>query len=109
LFVRSTKPNAERIIDALDEFGFRSLGIEVADFVKPNHIVQLGVEPFRIDIVTGISGVTFDEAWADRVEGNLAGLPVKLLSQRMYRKNKRASGRVKDLADLETLPDDPIE
>ena len=66
-------------------------------------MIQLGVEPYRIDILTSISGVDFDDAWADRAVGALDGVPVSFLSVRAFRKNKLAAGRPKDLADLADL------
>lgn len=108
-FVRASPDNADRLVRVLDEFGFRSLGIQREDFLAPDRIVQLGIDPYRIDIITGISAVSFDEAWNERVNGDIEGLPATFLSLRLYRRNKRASGRVKDLADLEALPEEPAD
>jgi hypothetical protein len=104
--VRPTLENAERLVRVLHNFGFASLDVTREDFELPDRIVQLGVEPYRIDIITGISGVTFDEAWNDRVQGEIEGLPASFLSLRMFRRNKQASGRPKDLADLDALPEE---
>ena len=103
-FVRPSVENGDRLVRALDQFGFASLGIRREDFLEPGRIVQLGVEPCRIDLLTGISGVTFDEAWSERVHGEIDGLPVAFLSLRLFRQNKRAAGRAKDLADLDATP-----
>ena len=65
--------------------------------------MQLGVEPYRIDLLTSISGVEFDDAWSDRVTSDLGGVPVTFISLRAFRKNKLAAGRPKDLADLADL------
>jgi hypothetical protein len=105
-FVRASLENAHRLVRALDQFGFASLEITPADFLKPDHIIQLGIDPYRIDIVTGISGVSFEEAWKDRVHGEIDGVPVVFLSLPLFRRNKRAAGRVKDLADLDAIPGD---
>jgi len=103
-FVRTSPENAERLVRALGQFGFASLGIAPEDFLTPGRVVQLGVDPYRIDILTGISGVTFDEAWSERVQGEIDGIPAAFLSLRLFRRNKRACGRPKDLADLDALP-----
>jgi hypothetical protein len=105
-FVRCSPENASRLVQALDQFGFGSLGITPDDLDKPDRIIQLGIDPYRIDIVTGISSVTFEEAWQERVNAELDGLPVFFLSRRLFRKNKQAAGRPKDLADLDALPED---
>ena len=63
--------NAERLVRALDQFGFASLGITPDDFLTPGRVIQLGIDPFRIDIITGISGVSFDEAWREREQGEI--------------------------------------
>ncbi len=87
----------------LREFGFTSSGIMATDFLVPGRVVQLGVEPYRIDLLTGISGVDFEDAWSDRVAGELGGIPVPFISLRAFRRNKLAAGRPKDLADLADL------
>lgn len=103
-FIRSSPANAGRLEKVIEAFGFGTLGIRAEDFQTPDRIIQLGLEPYRIDLVTSISGVTFEEAWQDRVNAQLDGLPVAFLSLRALRKNKAAAGRPKDLADLDALP-----
>ncbi|HLJ46538.1 MAG TPA: hypothetical protein VKU01_11055 [Bryobacteraceae bacterium] len=71
------------------------------DFVEPDKIVQLGIDPYRIDIITGITGVSFDEAWNEKVPGEIDGIQTFFLSLSLFRKNKLAAGRAKDLADLD--------
>lgn len=71
--VRSTKENAEAVVSTLRAFGFASLGIAPDDLNKPGQIVQLGVRPNRIDLITSISGVDFETAWANRVSGEIDG------------------------------------
>ena len=104
-FVRRSPENARRLVQVLEEFGFGSLDIGSDDFLRPDRIVQLGIEPYRIDIINTISGVTFAEAWAERVTGEIDGLPTQFLSLRLFRRNKQAAGRPKDLADLDALPE----
>src|ERR1017187_3274118 len=75
-FVRPTSENAVRVIAALEQFGFGTLGISMGDLTSPGKGIQLGYEPNRIDLMTSITGVGFDEAWETRVAGELDGLPV---------------------------------
>jgi hypothetical protein len=103
LLLRPTPENAARIEEVLVKFGFVSLGLKAADFLHPECIVQLGVAPNRIDLLTSLTGVTFDEAWDQRVPGELGGIPVAFLSREILIKNKRATGRTQDAADVEAL------
>jgi hypothetical protein len=100
--------NAGRLITALDDFGFGSLGLTPADFADPDVVVQLGHAPKRIDLLTSIDGVGFDECWADHVVLDIGGLAVPFIDVDHLIENKRASGRLQDLADAEALAsDDP--
>lgn len=103
LFVRRDPTNAERIMRVIEAFGFGAVGLTREDFLRENYVIQLGVEPNRLDILTGISGVSFEEAWAARVSGTLEGLPVWFISRELLIRNKQASGRDQDLADVRTL------
>ena len=103
LWLRPTPENAARIEQILVEFSFASLGLKAADFLSPERIVQLGIAPNRIDLLTSLTGVAFDEAWNQRVPGELDGIPVAFLSREMLIKNKRATGRIQDAADVEAL------
>jgi len=103
LFVRPTSENAERILAALDEFGFASLNLSKDDFTTPGMVVQLGVPPVRIDIITRVSGVSWEKADAGKVAGNYADTPVFFIGREDFISNKRATGRVKDAADIEAL------
>lgn len=102
LFVDGSTQNAQRIVRAIEKFGFSDLGLTAEDFSR-GQIVQLGVAPNRIDLLTSLSGVGFDDAWATREEGELDGLRVSFISKEMLKQNKRACGRLQDLADLEYL------
>lgn len=108
LFVRPSADNARSVLAALEDFGFGDVGIGLDDLTTPNRIIQLGVPPNRIDILTGISGPDFQAVWTGRVHDELDGLPVSYIGLTELLANKRASGRAKDLADLEALapPDD---
>lgn len=103
IFLRSSQANASKMELVLRDFGFSAPGIKAEDFLAPGRVVQLGVEPYRIDLLTTISGVEFEDAWSDRVSGELGGVPVTFISVRAFRKNKLAAGRPKDLADLADL------
>lgn len=103
LYVKPEKNNAERILSALADFGFGSLQLAVEDFCVTGRVIQLGNPPLRIDMITSISGVTWDETWKGRVRGNYGDLPVFFIGQAEYIKNKKASGRKKDIADLEAI------
>ena len=103
LLVRADPENAQRILKALDEFGFASLQLAVDDFATPGRIVQLGVAPVRVDIVTSITGVSWEEAEAGRVDAHYGDVPVHYIGKGEFIANKRAVGRTKDLADIEAL------
>jgi hypothetical protein len=103
IYVKPDTGNAEQIMTALDEFGFGSVGLAAADFVKPGQVVQLGVPPVRIDIITSIGGVSWDEAFAGRVAGRYGDVDVHYLGRTQFIQNKRSVGRKKDLADIEAL------
>ncbi|HKO60209.1 MAG TPA: hypothetical protein VJV03_03535 [Pyrinomonadaceae bacterium] len=102
-FVDSSPENAERITKALDQFGLGDIGVDSADFTVADLVVQLGVEPNRVDIMTSISGVSFEEAWDTRADGELDGLPVQFISKDLLKRNKASVGRKQDLADLDYL------
>jgi len=97
--------NAERVWNALVRFGapVAALGISKADLETPGTVVQLGLPPHRIDILTDITGVDFSAAWPDRVSSRIGGLDVPFLSKAHLVANKRATGRLRDLADIEAL------
>ena len=103
VFVEPTPANAERLIQALDDFGFGAVGLTPEDFTAPGRIIQLGVPPNRIDLLTVIDGVTFAEAWEHRVAGHFGAVPVFYLGRDEFIRNKQAVGRPQDLADIDAL------
>lgn len=105
VLVEPAAENAARVWRALGTFGapLHSLTVSESDFAKPDVVVQLGLPPYRIDVLTSISGVTFDEAWSDRLDGEMQGVPVAFLGRESFIRNKRATGRRKDLLDIELL------
>ncbi len=103
ILVRADAENARRILHALDEFGFGKLDLTVEDFSSPGMVVQLGVAPVRVDIVTSLTGVSWEEAAAGRVKGTFGDVTVYFLGKEEFLRNKRALGRKKDLADIEAI------
>lgn len=101
IFVEPQQDNARRLLRAIEEFGFT--GLTEKDFITPGVIIQLGYEPVRIDIVTSIDGCTFAEVWKNRVTGRYGTTEVYFIGLDELLKNKRASGRKQDEADLEIL------
>jgi predicted nucleotidyltransferase len=96
--------NADRVVRVFKEFGFDVPELSTDLFLKPDQIVRMGIEPVCIEVATTISGVEFDECYLGRVETTLDGLTVNVINLRDLRINKQASGRAKDLADLENIP-----
>jgi len=103
VFVAREQDNADRLMEVVDAFGFGRAGIARDDFLQVDHVVQLGRAPNRIDILTGISGVVFDEAWQSREQGNISDAAVFVISRDLLIKNKRAANRDKDQADIKLL------
>ena len=95
--------NSERIVTALKDFGFGDVGITVSDFARENSVVQLGFPPHRIDILTSIDGVKFNDAWDRRVIVSVAHLEIPFISREDLIVNKRTVGRPQDIADVERL------
>jgi hypothetical protein len=95
--------NAERIVQVLDQFGFASLGLTAQDFLIPDHIIQLGFPPNRIDLLTTIPGVEFEECYQAKVQQVIDDITVNFIDAESLKRNKRASGRAQDLADIENL------
>ena len=103
IYVKPDLSNAKQIMIALDKFGFGSAGIHEEDLEKPGKVIQLGYPPVRIDILTSISGLSWDEACAGRIKGEYGDVSAYYIGKDQYVLNKRALGRKRDLADLEAL------
>jgi hypothetical protein len=103
VFIKPDSKNAQRIMMVLEEFGFSSLELSIDDFKKKDSVVQLGLPPVRIDIITSISGVTWEQADASKEPGKYGEVPVFYIGKKQYLANKRATGRAKDIADIEAL------
>ena len=105
IWIRPDPENAQRIWNALVRFGapVEAMGLTVRDLASPGVVYQVGLPPRRIDVLTQISGVTFDEAWQSRLEADLDGRAIPIIGRDAFLKNKRAAGRPKDLADAARL------
>ena len=108
-WVSPAAANVQRLLGALHDFGFGSLGLTAGDFA-PDTVIQLGHPPRRIDLLTGIDGVEFAGCWDRRESLAVDGLELHLIALDDFKANKRAAGRLKDLADLQALePDKRVE
>lgn len=106
IWVRPSDENAPKVLASLVEFGVPLHDLTEADLATAGTIFQIGVPPIRIDILTEIDGVAFESAWPDRIDVQIGGISVPVLSRHHLMANKRASGRLQDLADLERLEKD---
>jgi hypothetical protein len=103
LLLRASDSNAEKMMGVLRDFGFGEMAISQQDFLAADRVIQLGMAPNRIDLLTSLTGVDFEQAWQARVTASLDGLQAYILSREHLIANKRALGRKRDLADLECL------
>ena len=103
IWIDRTTENAARTIKALEIFGFSSLDLQAADFLEADQIIQLGYPPNRIDLLTSVPGVDFTACFESKVQITVEGTPVNFIDLESLKKNKKASGRFQDLADLENL------
>ncbi len=101
--VRPTEENARRVVQAINQFGMASLGISVEDLSSEGKVVQMGYEPHRIDVMTSVTGVTFEQVWDSRAAGQLDGIPVSFIGRAALLRNKDATGRPKDRIDAIAL------
>ena len=106
IWIEISKENAQKLVTALTQFGFESLGLTSDDFQTPNQIIQLGYPPNRIDLITNPDGIDFQTCYDSKIEVILNNVPVKFINLDNLKKNKLASGRLQDLADLEKLQDE---
>lgn len=104
IWIAANENNATKVVQTLREFGFTSTAISKEVFLQAENIVRMGVPPFRLEVLNTISGVEFADAYVERVVDRLDEVEVAIISLRHLKINKQASGRLKDLADLEHLP-----
>lgn len=103
VWVDATPENARRVVRALASFGAPMDQVSEADFSSPGVVFQMGVPPGRIDILTALTGLTFEEAWRERVRESLGGVQANFIGREAFIRNKRATGRLKDLGDIEGM------
>lgn len=104
VWVDATLANAERLVMALREFGFDVPELEPELFLQPDRVVRMGHPPLQIELLTSVSGVAFSECYSTREQDEINGTPMYVIGLEKLKENKRASGRHKDLDDLENLP-----
>lgn len=103
IFVRPALDNASRLLNALDAFGFPAVELTPEAIADHRRMLQMGVPPVQIHVMSAISGVAWDEVWADRVEGLLGNHTVPFLGRATFLRNKQAAGRPQDIADIDAL------
>ncbi len=104
VWIQTNTKNGENVFKVCREFGFDVPNLRVELFADPKQMTRMGHPPLRIEILNSVSGLSFEAAWENRIECDWDGVPVTLISLCDLRTNKLASGRLKDLADLENLP-----
>ncbi|MDA3850758.1 MAG: nucleotidyltransferase [Spirochaetaceae bacterium] len=102
-YLEASKENAAKILKCLKDFGFKSLEITMDDLIEEDQVIQLGYPPLRINLLTSIDGVLFNDAWKSSSKIKLDDLSVNLIDKEHLITNKKASGRLQDLADIEKL------
>lgn len=103
IWIKPSIDNADKMVQVLKGFGFGSLGLTREDFIKENHVTQLGYPPLRIDILNAISGVNFDDAYKGKIDAQVDDLQISYINIKDFIANKQASGRAKDIGDIEAL------
>ncbi len=103
VWIEPTPENAGRLMRALQQFGAPMGQVTTDDFSRPGIVFQMGLPPLRIDVLTELSGLTFDEAWPSRTQAAFGPVTVGVIGRDAFIKNKRATGRAKDLGDIEAL------
>jgi hypothetical protein len=106
LWVETSAVNARRVFRALASFGAPLEGISETTFTEPNLVFQMGIAPVRIDILTSIDGVSFDDAWPNRTASTIGTVAAYVIGRADLKRNKAATGRPRDLADIERLDSD---
>jgi hypothetical protein len=105
VWVDATPENAAKVISALEQFGAPTAQVRAEDFSRPGIVFQMGLPPVRIDVLTELSGLTFGEAWSTRTRAAFGPVMVDVIGREAFIKNKRATGRARDLGDIEALGD----
>ena len=103
ILVKPDEENAKKIFRVLVKFGFGSLDLKQEDFTKPEYVIQLGISPVRIDIITSLTGVTWQDVFGGKEKARYSDVSVFYIGRKEFIKNKRATGRKRDIADIEAL------
>lgn len=103
IWLETTVSNSKNVIIALNKFGFSTSGLSEKDFQEPETVIQLGFPPYRIDLITSADGLNFDECYEKKTNYLIDGVPIYIISKNDLITNKHATGRTKDLLDLENL------
>ena len=103
VWVDATPENAAKVMAALEQFGAPIADLSTADFSRPGIVFQMGLPPLRIDVLTELSGLTFGEAWSTRTRAAFGPVTADVIGREAFIKNKRATGRARDLGDIEAL------
>ncbi len=103
VFVAIGRENADRLLKVFDEFGFASLNLKTGDFLEPDTVIEIGREPMKIQVLTGIDGISFERCRSDRILVNVSGLQIPFIGFDSLLANKAASPRNRDRIDLEEL------
>jgi len=103
IWIELSSGNAEKILNVLENFGFGSLGLKTDDFLTQDQVIQLGYPPNRIDLLTTLKGVNFEDCYESKVQIKIQDTQINFIDIENLKKNKRATGRSQDLADVENL------
>jgi hypothetical protein len=103
IWIEMSRDNADKILKAVEKFGLASLKLKPEDFLEKNQIIQLGYPPNRIDLLTALEDVEFDDCYNTRVQVAIQDVKINFIDLENLKKNKRATGRLQDLADVEKL------
>lgn len=103
VWVDATPENAVKVMSALEQFGAPTGQVRTEDFSRPGIVFQMGLPPVRIDVLTELSGLTFHEAWSSRTRAAFGPITADVIGRDAFIKNKRATGRARDLGDVEAL------
>lgn len=103
ILIEASNTNAQKLLTAIKEFGFTDIGLSFDDFLESDQVIQLGIEPLRIDLLTSLKGIDFRTAWKNRNPGRYGDITAFFISKADLIESKKASGRKQDLADIEKL------
>lgn len=103
IWINNTEANAEKLVLAIADFGLSSLGLTKSDFMQEGYVTQIGYPPLRIDLLNTIDGVKFEDAFPNRLSVDVNGFDVNYIGLKEFIKNKSASGRIQDIADLKEI------